>query len=150
MTRQYYCWKVCLTFSCGCTETTPTTHRCGPSREGCNNWMTYKRTDKSCEEHRLLDGWGLLSNSNDNHHHHSAARQAEAGGDTGGASGPAQQSVGAREEAGQDKDKAAVETGQQLEGRWFGEVAAAAAAAVEGQLAGEAGPWEGCYARRRV
>ncbi|KAG7287987.1 hypothetical protein NEMBOFW57_007507 [Staphylotrichum longicolle] len=52
MTRQYYCWKVALTFACGCVETTPTTHLCGPDREGCNNWLTYKKTNKACEDHR--------------------------------------------------------------------------------------------------
>lgn len=35
MARQYFCWKVRLTFGCGCVEYTPTTHQCGLDREGC-------------------------------------------------------------------------------------------------------------------
>ncbi|SPQ23680.1 ead33028-bbc3-40f1-a987-d29e7433c1d1 [Thermothielavioides terrestris] len=57
MARTYFCWRVCLTFRCGCVEYTATAHRCGPDRDGCNAWVTHKRTDKDCDEHRL--GWGL-------------------------------------------------------------------------------------------
>ncbi|KAK4126298.1 hypothetical protein N657DRAFT_632401 [Parathielavia appendiculata] len=93
MTRQYYCWKVCLTFRCGCTEYTPTAHRCGPSREGCNRWLTYKRTDKACEEHRLLEGWGLNDNNNNSSssNNNSGGRQVEGGrgrGESGEANEP--------------------------------------------------------------
>ncbi|KAK4150936.1 hypothetical protein C8A00DRAFT_17591 [Chaetomidium leptoderma] len=52
MAPKYFCWRVSLTFGCGCVETTATAHRCGPAREGCNNWLTHKRTDKDCDEHR--------------------------------------------------------------------------------------------------
>ncbi|KAH6631693.1 hypothetical protein F5144DRAFT_602484 [Chaetomium tenue] len=57
MTRQYFCWKVSLSFRCGCTELAPIVHRCPPDREGCNSWLTHKRTDKYCETHRA--SWGL-------------------------------------------------------------------------------------------
>ncbi|KAK4043340.1 hypothetical protein C8A01DRAFT_32467 [Parachaetomium inaequale] len=74
MTRQYFCWKVCLTFRCGCSEYTPTAHLCGPDREGCNNWLTYKRTDKDCDEHRGV-GWGLeMSQSQSQSHEGSSSR----------------------------------------------------------------------------
>ena len=63
MPRQHYCWKISLTYSCGCVETTPTTHRCGPSRTGCSSWMSHKTTNKACVAHRRLDGGGLLSAS---------------------------------------------------------------------------------------
>lgn len=38
MARQYFCWRVCLTFGCGCVEYTPTQHVCGVSRDGCSAW----------------------------------------------------------------------------------------------------------------
>ncbi|KAK3292330.1 uncharacterized protein B0H64DRAFT_445271 [Chaetomium fimeti] len=61
MTRQYYCWKVSLTYRCGCTQLAPIAHQCPPDREGCNSWLTHKRTDKECEAHRL--GFGLTSSA---------------------------------------------------------------------------------------
>ncbi|EAQ88174.1 predicted protein [Chaetomium globosum CBS 148.51] len=61
MTRQYFCWKVSLSFRCGCTELAPIVHRCPPDREGCNSWLTHKRTDKYCETHRA--SWGLAQSS---------------------------------------------------------------------------------------
>jgi len=30
--RQYYCWKLCLKFNCGCSEYTPTQHVCNANR----------------------------------------------------------------------------------------------------------------------
>ncbi|GAB1318838.1 hypothetical protein MFIFM68171_09048 [Madurella fahalii] len=67
MTRQYFCWKVRLTFGCGCVEYTQTQHVCGPFREGCRTWMTMKRTDKPCEVHR---GRNRALNHYDGHLHH--------------------------------------------------------------------------------
>ncbi|KAL2159871.1 hypothetical protein VTH06DRAFT_2004 [Thermothelomyces fergusii] len=52
MARPYYCWRVSLTFGCGCVETTPTTHACGPARAGCNVWMLNRRADRLCARHR--------------------------------------------------------------------------------------------------
>lgn len=60
MTRKYFCWKVSLSFRCGCTEQAPIVHRCPPDREGCNSWLTHKRTDKMCDAHRAA-GWGLAA-----------------------------------------------------------------------------------------
>ncbi|KAL2142154.1 hypothetical protein VTI28DRAFT_1487 [Corynascus sepedonium] len=56
MTRQYYCWRIALTFSCGCVETPSTTHACGPERAGCSGWLLKKHIDRPCDAHRV---WGL-------------------------------------------------------------------------------------------
>ncbi|KXX80284.1 hypothetical protein MMYC01_203633 [Madurella mycetomatis] len=66
MARQYFCWKVHLTFGCGCVEYTQTQHVCGASRDGCRSWVTMKQVDKPCEVHR---GRSRALN----HHHYPSA-----------------------------------------------------------------------------
>ncbi|KAL2165861.1 hypothetical protein VTG60DRAFT_3710 [Thermothelomyces hinnuleus] len=60
MTRPYYCWSVTLTFRCGCIEVTPTSHACGPDRDGCTTWMISRRAERLCNEHRSAE-WGLTT-----------------------------------------------------------------------------------------
>jgi hypothetical protein len=62
MSRQYFCWKVTLTYRCGCTENTPVAHTCGPKRDGCSSWQTNRRSNKDCDAHRVL---GLHSSDAD-------------------------------------------------------------------------------------
>ncbi|KAK4181862.1 hypothetical protein QBC36DRAFT_305907 [Triangularia setosa] len=59
MPRQYFCWKVCLTFGCGCKEDTATHHVCDSFRTNCSSWVTYKTTNKSCSYHRRANGLDL-------------------------------------------------------------------------------------------
>ncbi|KAK0735857.1 hypothetical protein B0T21DRAFT_349298 [Apiosordaria backusii] len=57
--RQYFCWKVSLTFGCGCKEDTATHHVCDSFRTNCSSWVTYKTTNKSCSYHRRASGLDL-------------------------------------------------------------------------------------------
>ncbi|KAK3353562.1 hypothetical protein B0T25DRAFT_568760 [Lasiosphaeria hispida] len=52
--RQYFCWKLCLQFRCGCSESTATQHVCH-SHPGlqCYQWQITRRTNKHCESHRI-------------------------------------------------------------------------------------------------
>ncbi|KAK1755743.1 hypothetical protein QBC47DRAFT_401907 [Echria macrotheca] len=59
--RQYFCWKLCLKFNCGCIEHTSTQHVCNTNRGvSCNQWMITCATDKDCDTHRIV---GLHSSS---------------------------------------------------------------------------------------
>ena len=49
--RQWYCWRVQITYRCGCIENTSTQHICGPKLK-CNSWLLYKNMDKDCDAHR--------------------------------------------------------------------------------------------------
>ncbi|KAH6856722.1 hypothetical protein B0I37DRAFT_351760 [Chaetomium sp. MPI-CAGE-AT-0009] len=91
MTRQYFCWKVSLTYRCGCTELAPIAHRCPPDREGCNSWLTHKRTDKECEAHRT--GWGLAAEAQTSAAPPSSAASASSSDSSPGPSGPSRQGV---------------------------------------------------------
>ncbi|KAK3688105.1 hypothetical protein B0T22DRAFT_458703 [Podospora appendiculata] len=62
-TAQNYCWKVCLQFKCGCTEYTNTAHTCSNQEQKCSEWMTYKKTDKECDVHRIAGLHGSSSSS---------------------------------------------------------------------------------------
>ena len=138
MPRQHYCWKISLTYSCGCVETTPTTHRCGPSRTGCSSWMSLKTTNKACITHRRLEGGGLLSAS---------ASLSPPSPSLSDASCFLSDSVVALSE-GED-GMAGVEGLEEGEGGVGGEGGRRRVVRMEGDQAGVAG-WEGCYARRRA
>ncbi|KAH8889690.1 hypothetical protein GQ53DRAFT_747906 [Thozetella sp. PMI_491] len=49
--RQWFCWKVEITYRCGCIETTPTHHGCSPGLK-CNAWIDFKTLEKDCEQHQ--------------------------------------------------------------------------------------------------
>ncbi|KAK4134413.1 hypothetical protein BT67DRAFT_434465 [Trichocladium antarcticum] len=127
MARQYYCWRVALTYRCGCTETTHTAHSCGPRRDGCTSWQTNRRSDKNCERHRL----GGLHLHRAGGHPSDADAEAEA--DSGSGSGS-----GSGVSSGSREDASPGEGGRRCggEGR-----------AGEGQGQGQ---YEGYYLRRRV
>ncbi|KAK5651553.1 hypothetical protein OQA88_11918 [Cercophora sp. LCS_1] len=51
--RQYYCWKLHLKYSCGCSSSAATQHVCNENRGiYCHRWMITRSTNKSCESHR--------------------------------------------------------------------------------------------------
>ncbi|KAK0714914.1 hypothetical protein B0H67DRAFT_228521 [Lasiosphaeris hirsuta] len=61
--RQYFCWKLCLQFRCGCSESTATQHVCNSHpRLQCYQWQITRRTNKHCETHRIdgLSGEGAV------------------------------------------------------------------------------------------
>lgn len=141
MTRQYYCWKVALTFACGCVETTPTTHLCGPDREGCNNWLTYKKTNKACEDHRRGAGgegggrWGLEEEGNSSSPYSSSPSSARA------------MTTAAQEGQGYVEGYVDLSSSGSAVGGGGGEECRRGVG--EGnRVQGEG--WEGCYARQRM
>ncbi|KAK3905703.1 hypothetical protein C8A05DRAFT_12509 [Staphylotrichum tortipilum] len=160
MGRPHYCWKVSLTYACGCVTTSPTTHVCGPARDGCNAWLTHKRTDKMCEVHRGEEGWSLTSCSPPLSSSSSSSATDDGGG--GGVAG----GVGDAGYGGRDGVvfegavlASASTTAGVVGGEGWGQGAATAAAegglvAGEGETGGKRviqgeGSWEGGYARQR-
>lgn len=61
--RQFYCWKVSVTYRCGCVVLSDTHHSCAANREKCSSWTTYRETAKDCDTHRI---GGLDSSSDSN------------------------------------------------------------------------------------
>ncbi|KAK4465268.1 hypothetical protein QBC42DRAFT_248833 [Cladorrhinum samala] len=56
MANRHFCWKVNLTFACGCTEVSPTLHSCSTGRQDCNSWISSRSITKNCEYHRKAAG----------------------------------------------------------------------------------------------
>ncbi|KAK1826740.1 hypothetical protein QBC39DRAFT_396300 [Podospora conica] len=54
--RQWFCWNLCLKYSCGCSSTS-SEHVCNEDRGvKCHSWTAVRVTDRTCDKHRELDG----------------------------------------------------------------------------------------------
>ncbi|KAK4236360.1 hypothetical protein C8A03DRAFT_35734 [Achaetomium macrosporum] len=140
-----YCWRVVVTFRCGCVESPPTTHLCGPGRQDCDAWVTRENINKDCEGHRL--GWGLQQSASSSSFSSSLSSSSSADasrhkeGDSGHSIGAGPGGTGGGGDAG------GAEGGDENR-QWHEEMGRRRM--IEGDCGDQGTTWEGCYVRRRI
>ncbi|KAH8912833.1 hypothetical protein BR93DRAFT_963968 [Coniochaeta sp. PMI_546] len=58
MTAKVWCWKVKVTYRCGCNITGNTIHNCDSTMSNCSTWLTKKKYNRECEDCMLEEHSG--------------------------------------------------------------------------------------------
>ncbi|OIW32465.1 hypothetical protein CONLIGDRAFT_678859 [Coniochaeta ligniaria NRRL 30616] len=53
-----WCWKVKVTYRCGCDITGDTIHNCDSYKSNCSAWITYKTYNRECANCMLKEQSG--------------------------------------------------------------------------------------------
>jgi hypothetical protein len=70
MTAKVFCWKVKVTYRCGCHVTGNTIHICDSTKSNCRAWIDYKHYNRDCENCMLEEqgGRNLSGNAESSSH----------------------------------------------------------------------------------
>lgn len=64
MTAKVWCWKVKVTYRCGCNITGNTIHNCDSTMSNCSTWLTSKKYNRECEDCMLEEHSGRNPSQN--------------------------------------------------------------------------------------